>query len=88
MLIAGATFTDLGAANHGNRSEVDFQESYNIHVGSTVVMMQVRPHKAQASMQAAWQATSYNRPAVLLAYAEPSVRPRLETHYCISTLNA
>ena len=41
MLNAGATFTDLGAANHGNCSEVDFQESYSIHVGSTVAMMQV-----------------------------------------------
>ena len=47
MLIAGATFTDLGAANHGNCSEVDFQESYSIHVGSTVAMMQVSPRSAQ-----------------------------------------
>lgn len=42
--IAGATFTDLGAANHGNCSETDFQESYRIHVGSTVAMMQVSQH--------------------------------------------
>ena len=32
--IAGATFTDIGAANFGNCSETDFQESYSIHVGS------------------------------------------------------
>ena len=38
---AGATFTDLGAANHGNCSTVDFLESYNIHVASTVAMIQV-----------------------------------------------
>lgn len=50
-LIAGATFTDLGAANHGNCSEIDFQESYNIHVGSTVAMMQVRHHSLLIPLQ-------------------------------------
>lgn len=42
--IAGATFTDLGAAERGNRSDIDFQENYNIHIGSTVAMMQVSQH--------------------------------------------
>ena len=40
-LLAGATFTEVGAANHGNCSELDFQESYKIHVASTVATTQV-----------------------------------------------